>query len=245
MAYYIASYSGGNDSNCMTNLLIDKGYPLDEIVFYDTGAEFNAIYKLWEQIKAKAEPLGIKCTKIEPKEKFFYKMFDKLVQNRDKSGFHFGYSWCGGRCRWGTTEKLKALDGYCESKNATVYVGIAYDEQHRTPDKSYKIHPLKDWEMTQADCLKWNRENGVKWLEKSPKTESGYIDLYDILDRVSCWCCANKNQWELYNIWFYLPHYWEKLCELQRKNERPFKSAYGIFDIQKRFENGYVPKHRK
>ena len=70
-----------------------------------------------------------------------------------------------------------------------------------------------------------------------------HIDLYSILDRVSCWCCANKNQWELYNYWKYLPEYWDKLKELQSKITRPF-NRYTIFELEERFEKGYIPVHR-
>lgn len=39
-----ASVSFGKDSLAMLFMLIEKGYPLDEVVFYDTGMEFQAIY---------------------------------------------------------------------------------------------------------------------------------------------------------------------------------------------------------
>lgn len=50
----------------------------------------------------------------------------------------------------------------------------------------------------------WN-ENGVR--------------LYEILDRVSCWCCANKNLKELKNYYKFLPEYWEKLKRLQVRDD--------------------------
>ena len=114
--YYIASVSCGNDSYCMADLLIENDIPLNEIVFYDTGMEFDCIYKLWEQLKQKAERNGIKCAVLHPECPFLTKMFDITVKNRDGSGTHNGYSWCGGRCRWGTTDKQKTLDRYCEQK---------------------------------------------------------------------------------------------------------------------------------
>ena len=43
MKYY-ASVSFGKDSLAMLFMLIEKGYQLDEVVFYDTGMEFQAIY---------------------------------------------------------------------------------------------------------------------------------------------------------------------------------------------------------
>lgn len=43
---YIASCSFGKDSLAMVLMLIERGLPLDEVVFYDTGMEFQAIYDL-------------------------------------------------------------------------------------------------------------------------------------------------------------------------------------------------------
>ena len=42
--YHIASVSFGKDSLCMLLRLMETGAPLDEVVFYDTGMEFQAIY---------------------------------------------------------------------------------------------------------------------------------------------------------------------------------------------------------
>ena len=78
---------------------------------------------------------------------------------------------------------------------------------------------------------------GWNWMENG-------IDLYSILDRVSCWCCCNKNKKELYNIYRYLPKYWERLKDLQSKIDRPMKKfcnkkygEYGnVFDMEKVFE---------
>ena len=97
--------------------------------------------------------------------------------------------------------------------------------------------PLVGWQMTEKECLDYCYYMGWRW------DESG-IDLYSILDRVSCWCCCNKNKKELYNIWKYLPKYWERLKELQSKIDRPMKKfcnkkygEYGnVFDMEKVFE---------
>ena len=43
MSWTIASVSWGKDSLAMLHLLIERGTPPDEVVFYDTGAEFNAM----------------------------------------------------------------------------------------------------------------------------------------------------------------------------------------------------------
>ena len=41
---YILSLSGGKDSLALFLRVIEEKYPLDFVVFYDTGMEFNAIY---------------------------------------------------------------------------------------------------------------------------------------------------------------------------------------------------------
>ena len=73
--------------------------------------------------------------------------------------------------------------------------------------------------------------NGYQWDENG-------VELYSVLDRVSCYCCANKNLKELKNYYLYLPCYWEKLKKLQSKTKRPFKyNKYSIFDLEKKFKN--------
>ena len=81
------------------------------------------------------------------------------------------------------------------------------------------------------------------WNEHTTATASGYIDLYDILDRVSCWCCANKNLKELRNIYTYLPQYWEMLKNLQSQLERPMKKYIkngipcgNVFELEEYFK---------
>lgn len=62
------------------------------------------------------------------------------------------------------------------------------------------------------------------------------MDLYDILDRVSCWCCRNKNLKELRNMMVYLPQYWERLKELQSKIDIPFKGERTIEQLERKFK---------
>lgn len=50
MGKYIASVSFGKDSLAMLLYILENKLPLDEVVFYDTGMEFQAIY--WELIDA-------------------------------------------------------------------------------------------------------------------------------------------------------------------------------------------------
>ncbi len=214
--FHIASISGGKDSVAMLLMLIEKNYPLDEAVFYDTGMEFKAIYNVFEQLKPILDKHGIPLTILKPERPFMYDMLEKPVHSKQK-GDHLGYGWCGGLCRWGTRDKLTALDKYAKSKDAVVYIGIAADEPNRlTRMESFKRAPLAEWNVKEEEAKQYCWDKGINWMENG-------VDLYSILDRVSCWCCCNKNQKELHNIYLYQPEYWDKLIELQNKLERPMK----------------------
>ena len=60
---------------------------------------------------------------------------------------------------------------------------------------------------------------------------------YQVLDRVSYYCCGNKNLKELKAIYEYLPTYWQKLKDMQDKTAIPFKDGESIYDLERRFEN--------
>lgn len=217
MTWHIASVSWGKDSLAMLHLLIDQGMPLDEVAFYDTGAEFPAIYRERDRTLPLLAENGIKYTELRPQRPFFYDMLAKPVHKRNGS-IQRGYGWCGGPCRWGTTEKTRALDRYAKERGATVYVGIAADETRRIGRgrAEWKQLPLVDAGMTEADCLELCYERGHTW-------EQDGVRLYDMLDRVSCWCCRNKNLKELEAMHEHLPDYYERLVALERAIGEPMK----------------------
>ena len=67
---YIASCSFGKDSLAMVLMLIERGLPLDEVVFYDTGMEFQAIYDLRDDMLPIFQQHGIKYTTLYPDNPF-------------------------------------------------------------------------------------------------------------------------------------------------------------------------------
>ena len=231
MTNHVASVSFGKDSLFMLLRLLEEGAPLDEVVFYDTGMEFQAVYDTRNAVLPMLEARGIAYTELKPKRPFIYDMLHKEVSG--KNGLHHGYSWCGGRTRWGTTWKQQALDANAKKYEGEViqYVGIAADEPERlkrlTPNKRA---PLAEWGVTEAQALQGCYARGFEWLENG-------IRLYDILDRVSCWCCSNKNLKELRNIYLHMPDYWNRLRELQAQTDRPMKGdGKSVFDLEERFK---------
>ena len=234
----VASVLFGKDSLAMLLMLIETGQPLDEVVFYDMGMEFQAIYAIRDKVKPVLEAHGILYTELRPQNPFLYDMLARPVESKQK-GKHNGYGWCGGVCRWGTKQKTSTIDKYISETGAErYYIGIAADEPERLKRlQGPKCSPLAAAGMTENDCLKYCRDRGYSWEENG-------VDLYSILDRVSCWCCANKNRKELRNIYQFLPEYWDALKLLQLQIDRPMKKfksqKYGdygdVFAMERVFE---------
>ena len=233
---YIASCSFGKDSLAMVLKLIEKDYPLDEVIFFDTGMEFQAIYNNIEKLSKILLDKKIKFSILKDKYSFEFNAFQREVHKKDGTT-KYGYDWCGGMRRWGTAGKLSAINRhYKENYGDEVvveYVGIAVDERDRVEKyrlqrtKSVKLYPLVEWGMTEQDCLNYCYSNGWNWQENG-------IDLYEILDRVSCWCCANKNQKEIKNIMMYVPEYWERIKVYEKKCGVPYKKK-GTEYFEKKF----------
>ena len=97
-------------------------------------------------------------------------------------------------------------------------------------DRTVKLYPLAMLNMTENDCLVKCYKNGFNWLE-----DNG-VDLYDVLDRVSCWCCGNKNLKELRAIYKYLPEYWKQLKDMQSRTYKPFRDVT-IGQLEIRFDS--------
>lgn len=222
---YVASFSGGKDSLAMVLRLLEENKPLTNVVMYDTEMEYQAIYNNVNKISKILKEKGIELTILKPQNNWLY---DMLVRPT-KSGY--GYKWCGGACRWRTSNKVNAINKYLKSFNEEYiqYVGIAYDEPKRAVLENNKVYPLIEWKMTEKECLKYCYDKGWNWNENG-------VELYDILDRVSCWCCKNKNLKELKNMHDYLPKYWNDLKGLQSLIKIPFKQNYSVFDLDNKFE---------
>lgn len=231
---YIASVSFGKDSLAMLLKLLELGYPLDEVIYFDIGVEFACVRANVEKMKKILEERNIKFTILKPKKSFLYNMTEKEVTKRNGKK-QKGYKWCGGCTRWGTTLKLEAIaiNNKKYGDEAIVeYVGIAADERHRINRKRngnrVKLYPLVEWEMEEKDCLEYCYSKGWHWYE------NGY-ELYDLLDRVSCKYCKNKNLKELRNIYHFMPEIWEELKILQDIVQMPYKDGKTIYDLEARF----------
>lgn len=244
-SYYTLSFSGGKDSLALFLKILEEGVKLDEVVTVDLGDEYDAIYDVLLYVKSICVREHIKFTVLtipETKEYLDFKertgikisMFEFLVFYHMKANGKKGYGWCG-KQRWGTSIKKQILNNYYQSLDRFIieYVGIAADEVHRIDIKDHKnyakAYPLIKWNMKESDCLEYCYQYNVQWIENG-------IRLYDILDRVSCKHCQQKNLKELSNIRKYLPTLWESFKDWQERIPYSYRSdGSTIFDLDKRF----------
>ena len=74
---FIASISFGKDSLAMLLKLLELNYPLDEVVYFDIGVEFDSIRNNAERMKPILAEKCIEFTILTPKEPFIYCMCEK------------------------------------------------------------------------------------------------------------------------------------------------------------------------
>lgn len=97
--------------------------------------------------------------------------------------------------------------------------------------------PIRSANIVEADWSLADHRGGFGYCyDHGFFWEENGIRLYDVLDRVSCWCCANKNLKELRNIRTHLPKYWNRLKDIQSRTDRPMKGpGKSVFDLEERF----------
>lgn len=232
---YVVSFSGGKDSTAMLLRMIEEGMRVDLILYCDTGLEFP---EMEEHIRKVEKYIGRKITVIKSEKDFMYLATkkDRVIRSEKIAGLNKGdivkgYGWPTVFSRWCTrTLKTNVISRYFrelrKEYEIVEYVGIASDEPQRERDKNY---PLIKWGMTEADCLKYCYDRGFTWG-----------GLYEIWDRVSCWCCPLQSDEDLRKLKFYRPQLWEKLkvmdSEIQKTTRPNFKLTKSLTDIERRFE---------
>ncbi len=226
---HIVSFSGGKDSTAMIHWLLEKNYPVDGVIFMDTGWEFPAML---DHIDLVEKNIGMKITRVKPKKSFEHWLLHQPVAAKKgpmKGKVHrIGNGWPSSMRRWCTRQKIDAIDGVMKSYGkASMYIGIAADEKHREGSKEKKYsrsYPLIEWDKTEADCLEYCKSLGYQWN-----------GLYDIFARVSCFCCPLQRIGELKNLRKHFPDLWAQMLEWDNENMRGFRGYKSVHDMEQRF----------
>lgn len=238
--YWVLSFSGGKDSTALGIEWLTRHradpvtYPLDEVIYCDTGMEFPAMadhVALLERIFTDA---GIKFTRIKSEHSFEWHMFDYEPSRKNPAlqGVK-GKSWPTPKVRWCTGElKSRIVSEYLKelSTRFTVIqlIGLAADEEYRLERKNNQNpnhrHPLVEWGWTGADCLKYCYDLGFDWG-----------GLYDLFGRVSCWCCPLQSLADLRILRKHFPDLWNRLLDMEHRTWMTFRADYSVDQLEIRF----------
>ena len=114
--------------------LIEEGYPLDMILFCDTGLEFPQMYRHIEKLE---KNIPIPITRLKADRSFEYYLLEHKPKRRNPNNPHadnVGFSWADSRSRWCTAIlKVRVIDKHLrelkKEYDVVQYIGIAADEE--------------------------------------------------------------------------------------------------------------------
>ncbi len=233
------------DSSALLLLMLEKGMPIDTVIYADTGMEFPEM----EAHIAKLDDLlfrerGIHITTLRHPKGFEWLMFDaptqqeRAIARRIAKGQPLtGYGWPAMRIRWCTGQLkthliTKEVNRLKQEKNALHYIGIAADEAHRCKDDPTKRYPLVEWGITEAQALQICYDRGYDWG-----------GLYEIYHRCSCWCCPLQRIDNLRNLRRHHPELWARLRDMDARARAQFgpgpmgqfKKDWSVERLEERF----------
>ena len=236
--YHLVSFSGGKDSTAMLLGMIERGMRIDCVLFCDTGLEFPEMYGHIARVE---EATGMPVTRVQSEKSFEDLLLREEIRHRpgcsvvERYGPGIrGYGWAGPKMRWCTSRlkdgpREKFLREIRKKYSVKEYIGIAADEQYRLERKRNQnpghVHPLVEWGMTEADCLRYCYERGYDWG-----------GLYRQFRRVSCWCCPLQALQELRQLYHNHPRLWEQLKTWDKMTWRSFRADYSVEELEIRFD---------
>lgn len=227
-AKQIVNLSGGKDSTAMLLMMLERGEPISEVVYVDLGWDFPAMKDHIDKLQSDT---GLPFVRLDIAEQIRYNFAERLV-NSTKVPPHNGYGWAWPGCRWCTSLKKKAINDYIKDKEYDYScIGIAVGEERRVKDAKKLRYPLIEYGVTETEALLYCRNRGYDWN-----------GLYDVFDRVSCFCCPLQKRVALINLKKYYPELYERIREMDSQlNWRcTFKDGMSFAEYEKRKVDNYI-----
>lgn len=186
-AKYVVSYGGGVNSTALIVFLVKNKFPLDAVVFSDTGDEMPETYEYLEVMKRYLSKKNIPLEIV--KNRRGNSLSDRCLKRRVIPS----QMW-----RWCTRDmKVRPIHRYYRSLKSHVYqyMGIDYGEAHRmkpaTEDYVTSLFPLIDYKINRDECIRI-----IKKARLPIPVKSGcFFCPYNNLER---WKEIHENHPELY-----------------------------------------------
>ncbi len=145
---HILSFGAGLNSTALMIMLVKKEYPLDEVVFADTGAELPETYQHLKSVNSYLSKHGISLTIVRSNNGTLYDTCKrrKVIPSQ---------IW-----RWSTRDyKITPIYAHYRSSGVHVnqYLGIAYEERDRVKESGVpyvkNVFPLIKNHVARHDCI--------------------------------------------------------------------------------------------
>ena len=193
---HIVSFSGGKDSTAMLHLLLEQGVQVTHVLYFETEWDFPQMQAHLDLVAAKT---GLPIIRVR-----YYRHFNEMLAL-------WGWPKCAGG--WCTACKHRTCMKYIRGikGDKVEYIGFSADEERRTQTGWMKNckwpvkFPLIEAGMSEANSLDYCQSLGYHW-----------DGLYDVQDRVSCFCCPKGGKTKRKVIYENFPELWEEWQRLDK-----------------------------
>jgi len=241
---HIAMLSGGRDSTAMVFMLIDKGLPLDHVIFTDTYSEFPEMYEYLNRVNERLRGYGHKLEVLTHKrnESFEDWCFGKVTKGK-REGFIRGLPMVTQPCYWKREAKVYPLNKFLKDNliyNHVQYIGYTYSERKRAKvkDKNQRF-PLIEFKKCEADI--------DRYLESIDLINP----LYQNFERTGCYFCPYQKIRGFYVLWKKYPRQWrymmdteQRLNDIESKGQNVINSQwnirYSMVELENAFKSGEI-----
>jgi 3'-phosphoadenosine 5'-phosphosulfate sulfotransferase (PAPS reductase)/FAD synthetase len=234
----IVNCSLGKDSTAMLLMMLERGIPVDRILYADVGemAEFEQIYDYLPKVEAyTGKTIETVRSDRWTARSIFYGYPTRGKHMDEIRGFPLTI---GSACRYRTWLKVEPLER-AAGQGQDIFIGIAADESGRSRCKEYtkgknRYHfPLVEWGVTEQQCLDYIRSKGL------------YNPLYDFFRRLGCFWCPKQPLDSLRQLYRHFPDQWAALRQMEADQKRPFQYKRTVADLELRFQRELQNQCRK
>ena len=178
---HIVAFGGGVDSTAMVIGLVERGEPIDLILFADTGAERPETYKHIESFNAWLRERG--CVEIQTVKKMkdgeVYTLEKDCLKNECLPSIAYGFKRCSDHFKIRpqhsfVREWKPAVDVWASGEKVVKYIGYDAGETRRKDNADRKVdnkyeykYPLIDWGWEREECLDAIKAAGLELPPKS------------------------------------------------------------------------------
>ena len=164
---HVVAFGGGVDSTGMVCGLVERGLPIDLILFADTGAERPETYEHIERFSGWLKSNGYPGIEVVRKEKDgeVYTLEQECLQVKCLPSIAYGFKRCSDHYKIRPQHKFMrswqpALDAWEAGLKVVKYIGYDAGEQRRADNAAKKTdnqyenkYPLIEWQWDREECL--------------------------------------------------------------------------------------------